>query len=302
MARYLEILNKRADILICTAFLILWSSGFAIVKVGLTYSSPLLFLWLRYALVVLVLTPLILIQRPPLPKGRQWLGLIVSGLLMQCVYFAGTYLAISAGISAGLLALIVSMQPVLVGVASPIVLRTPVARLQWLGLLLGFLGAIVVILSKSRVETFTALGLGLAVISLLGLTGAVLLEKTLPPQPVLVSLAVQYVMGLGVVGPLVLVAEVPRLELNGALLGALGYLGLCNSLLAVALLMLMVRRNEAAKVSAVFFLVPPCAALFALCVLHEPMPLLAWAGVLLAASGVKLCTTKVARQPVGGEQ
>ncbi|WIX25396.1 DMT family transporter [Xanthomonas arboricola pv. corylina] len=190
--------------------------------------------------------------KAPLPKGRQWLGLIAIGMLMQCVYFAGTYLAISAGISAGLLALIVSMQPVLVGVASPL-LRTPLARPQWMGMLLGFAGAAVVILSKSQVERFTALGMGLAWLSLLGLCGAVLLEKTLEPQPVLVSLTVQYVLGLVVVVPLVLSLETTHLVWTWPLLGALGYLALCNSLLAVALLMLMIRRNEAAKVSAVFF-------------------------------------------------
>lgn len=209
---------------------------------------------------------------------------------MQCVYFAGTYLAISAGISAGLLALIVSMQPVLIGVASPLLLRTPMARPQWLGMLLGFAGAAVVILSKSQVERFTALGMGLAWLSLLGLCGAVLLEKTLEPHPMLVSLTVQYVLGLVVVAPLVLSLETTHLVWTWPLLGALGYLALCNSLLAVALLMLMIRRNEAAKVSAVFFLVPPCAALFALVLLNEPMPGLAWSGVVLAAAGVRLCT------------
>ncbi|MEB1349016.1 DMT family transporter [Xanthomonas campestris pv. campestris] len=296
MRKCLKALRKRADLLICLVFLLLWSSGFSIVKVGLNYSSPLLFLWLRYVLVVLVLLPLVFLQKPPLPKGRQWLGLIAIGMLMQCVYFAGTYLAISAGISAGLLALIVSMQPVLIGVASPL-LRTPLARPQWMGMLLGFAGAAVVILSKSQVERFTALGMGLAWLSLLGLCGAVLLEKTLEPQPVLVSLAVQYVFGLVVVAPLVLSLETTHLVWTWPLLGALGYLALCNSLLAVALLMLMIRRNEAAKVSAVFFLVPPCAALFALVLLNEPMPALAWAGVVLAAAGVRLCTKPTDVQP-----
>lgn len=244
-------LGNRPDRLICALFLVLWSSGFAIVKVGLQYSSPMMFLWLRYVIVVLVLLPVVLVQRPPLPRAGL-LAMIASGVLMQCVYFAGTYLAIDAGISAGLLALIVSLQPVVIGVASPLLLRTPVAGRQWLGLLLGFFGAAVVILAKSDVERFTVLGMGLAWLSLLGLSASVLLEKASTPQPIVLSLFSQYLLGMLLVSPLALTFNAQPLQWNWAFVGALGYLSFFNSLLAIALLMLLVRRNEAARVSAVF--------------------------------------------------
>ncbi|ERO65028.1 EamA family transporter [Pseudomonas piscis] len=63
-------LRQRPDLWISGLFLLLWSSGFAIVKVGLQYCSPMMFLWLRYVIVVLVLLPVVLVQRPPLPRGR----------------------------------------------------------------------------------------------------------------------------------------------------------------------------------------------------------------------------------------
>ena len=46
-------------------FLVLWSSGFVVLKVGLAYADPLTFLALRYACVLLILTPLLLALRPP---------------------------------------------------------------------------------------------------------------------------------------------------------------------------------------------------------------------------------------------
>ncbi|AZC19615.1 DMT family transporter [Pseudomonas sp. CMR5c] len=291
-------LRQRPDLWISGLFLLLWSSGFAIVKVGLQYCSPMMFLWLRYVIVVLVLLPVVLVQRPPLPRGRPLLAMIASGVLMQCVYFAGTYLAIDAGISAGLLALIVSLQPVVIGVASPLLLRTPVAGRQWLGLLLGFFGAAVVILAKSGVERFTALGMGLAWLSLLGLSASVLLEKASTPQPIILSLFSQYLLGMLLVSPLAFTFDTQPIQWNWAFVGSLGYLSFFNSLLAIALLMLLVRRNEAARVSAVFFLVPPCAALVAWLLLGEPMPWLAWGGVVLAAMGVRLCSSPAPGKPL----
>ncbi|MGE8414454.1 MAG: DMT family transporter [Pseudomonas sp.] len=298
MNNLLMSVHKRPDLWISGLFLMLWSSGFAIVKVGLQYCSPMMFLWLRYVIVVLVLLPVVLVQRPPLPRGRPLLAMICSGVLMQCVYFAGTYLAIDAGISAGLLALIVSLQPVVIGVASPLLLRTPVAGKQWLGLLLGFLGAAVVILAKSGVERFTVLGMGLAWLSLLGLSASVLLEKASTPQPIILSLFSQYLLGMLLVSPLAFTLDPQPIQWTWPFIGSLGYLSFFNSLLAIALLMLLVRRNEAARVSAVFFLVPPCAALVAWLLLGEPMPWLAWGGVILAAMGVRLCSSPLPAKPL----
>jgi drug/metabolite transporter (DMT)-like permease len=65
---------------------------------------------------------------------------------------------------------------------------------------------------------------------------------------------------------------------------------LCNSLVAITLLLAMIRHGEASKVSALFFLVPPCTALIALLVLDEAIPPLAWPGMALAALGILLVT------------
>ena len=63
-----------------------------------------------------------------------------------------------------------------------------------------------------------------------------------------------------------------------------------NSLIAISLYLAMIRAGEVSKVSALFFLVPPCSALIAFALLGEPMPVLAWAGMALAASGVALAS------------
>ena len=65
-----------------------------------------------------------------------------------------------------------------------------------------------------------------------------------------------------------------------------------NSLLAITLLLTMMRRGTASQVSALFFLVPPLAALIAWLVLGEALPAAAWLGMVLAAVGVAIATMR----------
>ncbi len=74
---------------------------------------------------------------------------------------------------------------------------------------------------------------------------------------------------------------------------ALAYLVIGNSVIAVGLLLAMIRAGDVGKVSALFYLVPPMAAVLAWFLLGEIMPPLAWAGMAVAAVGVYLATRKV---------
>jgi drug/metabolite transporter (DMT)-like permease len=131
-------------------FLLLWSAGFAFVALGLPDSEPITFLALRYAIVVAVLLGAFAVLRPPLPQSRRdWLDLIVVGLLLQAAYFTLLYLALDLESSAGTVALIVSLQPILVGLLAPRVAGEHVTKVRWAGLALGLAGAAVVISSRS---------------------------------------------------------------------------------------------------------------------------------------------------------
>ena len=123
-------------------FLLLWSSGFVVLKIGLAHADPLTFLALRYACVVALLAPLLPALRPPMPASpRAWTHLAMVGLLLQAGYFGFTYLALAHGISAGGVALITSLQPILVGLLAPAIARERVDARRWAGLTLGVLGA-----------------------------------------------------------------------------------------------------------------------------------------------------------------
>ena len=278
-------------------FLVLWSAGFAFVALGLPDSEPITFLALRYAIVVAVLVPAFLVLRPPLPGGRRdWLDLIVVGLLLQAAYFTLLYLALDLESSAGTVALIVSLQPILVALLAPRVAGERVTKTRWAGLALGLAGAAVVIGSRSSVAGSSLAGLLCAGAAMVALTAGTLYERRHGSEhhPVTAN-TIQFSVALAVTLPPALVFEGFPVQWTGDLAISLAYLVFANSLVSITLLLMMVRRGEASRVSSLFFLVPPLAALIAWAVLGESLPALAWLGMAVAAVGVAIASSNFAR-------
>ncbi|AIO36892.1 eamA-like transporter family protein [Burkholderia cenocepacia] len=271
-------------------FLLLWSSGFVFLKLGLRDADPLTFLALRYACVVALLAAAFLWLRPALPRTpRAWLNLVVVGLLLQAGYFAFTYLSLKLGMSAGAVALVTSQQPILVGLLAPALAGERVGVLRWAGLALGAAGAVLVIVARGPVAIASAWALAFALLALACITGGTLWERRFGSDvhPVSANL-VQYAVGLAVSAPLAFALEPMHVHWSAGLAGSLAYLVICNSLIAISLLLAMVRHGEASRVSALFFLIPPATALIALAVLGETIGALAWPGMALAAAGLYL--------------
>jgi drug/metabolite transporter (DMT)-like permease len=282
-----------------TAFVLLWSAGFTFVSLGLQDSEPLTFLALRYIAVVALLVPLFAVMRPPLPQtAEQWRHLVMTGLVLQALYFSLLYAAIGLDAPAGTAALIVSLQPILVGLAAPRVAGEHVGAQRWLGLVLGLVGAAEVIVARQGVESIPAGALLCTLAALAALAIGTLYENRFGAEqhPVTANL-VQYTVALAVVAPAAALFEDLRAAWTANLVVSLAYLVIANSLLAITLLLAMLRRGEASRVSALFFLTPPLAALIAWLVLGEDLPPAAWPGMLVAAVGVALATRSRSAQP-----
>ncbi len=279
-------------------FLLLWSAGFGVAKLGLEHAPPLTLLALRFCLVLLVLAPLVVILRPPMPRTlRGWIDVAVVGFLIQVGYFGLCYLAFKSGVSAGGVAIIVCLQPILVGLVAPRFVGERVDRRAWIGLVLGLGGAALAILSRSEVQAENPIGLLLAVGGLFGITGGTLYEKRfgVSLHPVTSNL-IQYTVGAVFTVPLALLTETTRVSWNGEFVAVMFYLVVGNSLLAMSLLLAMIRVGQVSRVSALFYLVPAFAALFAWPLLGEAMPAGAWAGMALAGAGVALATRPARRR------
>lgn len=275
-------------------FLFLWSGGYAVAKIGLQYSPPLTLLALRYTCVVLLMAVLFVILRPELPKTKQdWGHLALVGLLIQTVYFGMSYLAFREGIAAGTLALIMSLQPILVALIAPRWTAERVSFRQWAGLGIALTGTALVIISRLGIGAAPGFAFLLAIIALSGMTTATLWEKRfgLSHHPVTTNL-IGYAAGLAGILPFMFWLETPQVDWTWSFAGALAYLVIGNSLIAVGLLLAMIRAGEVSKVSTLLFLVPPLAALIAWLVLGEVMPPLAWVGLMVAGAGVYIATRK----------
>ncbi len=273
-------------------FLGLWSGGYATAKLGLQYAEPLTFLAIRFASVVAIMAVLFLVLRPPLPKQRsEWMHLAIVGFLLQSVYFGLSYLGFAAGVAAGTLALIMSLQPVLVGLIAPSWTGEKITWQRYSGLALGLIGVAVVITSRSSVEPPSVFGFVCAFFALCGITVGSLWEKRhgVSHHPVVANL-VGYSVGLLGILPLVFLFETRNVVWTGEFVAALAYLVIGNSVIAVGLLLAMIRAGEVSRVSALLYLVPPIAALIAWALLGEVMPVLAWVGMAVAAVGVFIAT------------
>lgn len=273
-------------------FVLLWSSGFTFVALGLPHSEPITFLALRYVIVVAVLAVAFAVVRPPLPRGRAWLDLAIVGFLLQAVYFGLFYLSIDR-VAPATVALIVCLQPVLVALLAPALVGEHVPLARWAGLGLGLVGAAIVILARSREGGTDVVGVALAFGGLLAITLASLYENRFGAEqhPISANL-VQFSVALAATAIPAALFEDLHVEWTGDLYISLAYLVFFNSLLAITLLLTMMRRGTASQVSALFFLVPPLAALIAWVVLGESLPVVAWLGMVLAAVGVATATRR----------
>lgn len=271
-------------------FVLLWSTGFIGAKLGLPYAEPLTFLLLRFACVIALLGMLALILRRPWPhRPSQWLHISVAGALLHGGYLSGVFLAIHTGMPAGVVALVVGIQPLLTAFLSASMVGERVSRRQWAGLVLGFGGVALVVSDKLGLAGLSMAGLAFSVLALLSITLGTLYQKRHCAELDLWSGSViQFVAAALVLLPFAMVFESMAIRWSGQFAFALGWLIFVLSLGAISLLHLLIRHGAATRVSALFYLTPPTTALMAYLAFGEKLGLAALAGMAIAAAGVAI--------------
>ncbi len=269
-------------------FVFLWSTGFIVAKLALPYSPPLTFLLMRFGLVLAVMLPLALIWRAPWPRSpQQTFHLAVAGSLLHGGYLSGVFCAIDHGLSAGLTSLIVGIQPILTGLTGRLVGERVSAR-QWLGLLLGFGGVVLVVADRTRISGLAAPGIALAVVGLVSITAGTLYQRRFcGAMDLRTGSVVQFAAAALVLLPFVQF-ESRAVQWSGELLFALGWSVIVMSLGAISLLYLLLRRGAATNVSSLFYLTPPTTAILAYFIFGEKLAMAAILGLLIAVSGVAM--------------
>ncbi len=277
-------------------FVLIWSTGFIVAKFGLPFAPPLTFLAMRYALSIVCFLVWIGLARAAWPHGRdQWLHLAVTGMLMHGGYLGGVWMAVKGGMGSGLSALIVGLQPVLTAVWVSVMASssaTKVTRQQWLGLLLGLGGLLMVVARKFGMgHEVTALTLSAAVFALFSITTGTLYQKRyMQPTDVRTANAIQLAAALLITLPFALL-ETEAITWNASFVGAMAWSVLALTLGGSSLMYLLIQRGAVTSVASLLYLVPPTTALMAWLLFGETITVATVLGTALTALGVSLVTT-----------
>ncbi len=287
-------------------FVLIWSTGFIVAKFGLPYAPPLTFLALRYFLSIVCFLVWIRASGAIWPaRGRQWLHLAVTGVLMHAGYLGGVWVAVKAGMGSGLAALIVGLQPVLTAVWVSWASgdggdgggEGRVQPRQWAGLVLGLAGLLLVVSGKfGSSQEVTLLTLLATVLALLSITAGTLYQKRyLKPTDVRTASAIQLMAALAVTLPLTLL-ESEAIVWNSHFIGAMVWAVLVLTLGGGSLLYLLIQRGAATSVTSLLYLVPPTTAAMAWLLFNEPITAITLVGTALTAIGVSLVVRAAAPQ------
>lgn len=271
---------------IAPVFVVIWSTGFIIAKYGMPHAEPMTFLFMRFAGVLVCMVPLVLIWKAPWPSKRQLIHIAIAGLLLQAGYLGGVWAAVKQGMSAGLSALIVGLQPVLTAwLASWI--SEKVSSRQWLGLLMGFLGVGLVVWAKLTLSGLTTYSLVFILIALVSITAGTLYQKRYCPQfDLRTGSVIQFAASALLCLPFMFLFETREVQWVPELVASLLWAIFALSIGAISLLFMMIRDGEATRVTSLMYLTPPTTALMSWILFNEPMNAMILTGIAMTMAAV----------------
>ena len=158
-------------------FILLWSSAFITTKPIIDNSDPFSALAFRFFFVAIGFFLFALYSKQSINVSKKNLiESFFSGVLFHGLYLGGVFYSISIGMPTGIAALIVTLQPVLTNILSGPILNEKVTLKQWIGILLGFMGAILVLGFDIGIE-IPVLGLVATLVALISITASTIWQK-----------------------------------------------------------------------------------------------------------------------------
>ena len=274
-------------------FVFLWSTGFVGAKYGLPYADPFIFLSLRVFIAAALLFIVARVLKAPTSIGLAAIGKSsLIGFFLHAFYLGGVFFAISQGVSAGVAAVITSLQPVFVSLLAVKVLGEKLRLTQFIGLLLGLTG-VVLVLGPTFDSSVSTVGIAAVFVSLFGSTMATLMQKKFGSGiPLLAGTAYQYLASGVVLAIAALVTNGTHIDFTPKFVAAITWLILALSVGAVLLLLWLLNSGSAASVSSLFYLVPPATALEAFLLFGEKVNTQGFLGIGITALGVWLVIRK----------
>ena len=274
-------------------FVILWSSAFVTTKPIIDNGEPFTALLFRFFFVALGFFLYAFYKNQKiLTSSKNLLQSIISGILFHGVYLGGVFYSVSIGMPTGITALIVTLQPILTNAFAGKFLNEKVSIKQWTGIILGFVGATLV-LGLDIGSNLPTLGVISSFIALLAITSSTLWQKKISNNlPLSVSNFYQAIGGCLFHILVIIFFTEPYINFNTTFLIAMSHQIFLVSFGAFTILMLLIKNNSASKTVSVFFLIPPTTAIIAWLFLNESLDTLDIIGFIIATVGVYIATRK----------
>ena len=274
-------------------FIVLWSSAFVTTKPIIDNSDPFAALAFRFFFVALgFLIFAIYTKQKILINNRNLLQSIFSGVLFHGVYLGGVFYSVSIGMPTGIAALIVTLQPILTNALAGRFLGEEVSFKQWIGVMLGFFGAALV-LGFDVGTSLPAIGVIASFIALLAITTSTLWQKKIGTNlPLSVSNMYQAIGGCLFHIIIIFIFSEPYINFTSTFLIAMSHQIFLVSFGAFTILMFLIKNNSASKTVSIFFLIPPTTAIMAWLFLNEMLTNLDLIGFAVATLGVYVATRK----------
>ena len=272
-------------------FILLWSSAFITTKPIIDHSDPFTALAFRFFFVAIGFYLFSLyLKQSIIIKLRNLIESMLSGVLFHGFYLGGVFYSISIGMPTGIAALIVTLQPVLTNALSGPILGERVSIKQWFGVLLGFIGAILV-LGLDVGSDIPLFGLISTIIALISITTSTIWQKKLSNKlPLSVSNFYQAVGGCLFHILIILIFVEPYIDFTKTFIIAMSHQIFLVSFGAFTILMFLIKKNSASKTVSIFFLIPATSAFMAWVFLNESLTNLDLIGFFITTIGVYIAT------------
>ena len=274
-------------------FVVLWSSAFVTTKPIIDNSDPFTALAFRFFFVALGFFIFsVYTKKKILSNRKNLLQSIFSGVLFHGIYLGGVFYSVSIGMPTGIAALVVTLQPILTNALAGKFLDEIVTFKQWIGVVLGFIGAALV-LGIDIGSSLPMIGVISSFIALIAITTSTLWQKKISNDlPLSVSNMYQAIGGCLFHIVIIFIFTDPYINFTSTFLIAMSHQIFLVSFGAFTILMFLIKNNSASKTVSIFFLIPPTTAVMAWLFLNEVLTNLDLIGFIIATLGVYIATRK----------
>ncbi|MFV5363683.1 DMT family transporter [Acinetobacter oleivorans] len=267
-------------------FVLLWGSAAIFTRWGLDNASPIALLILRFSTALIALSILAIFRKRFLPKHGTRKQVLLTGLLMIAGYSICYFKAMAHGVTPGLMATIMGIQPIL----TLCLLEKNLQKERLFGLLIALAGLILLVWKSLTMSFIAPIGIFFALAALICITFGAIMQKNIQQAPTDV-LPLQYVVSL-VVCLFIVPFEDFEITWNSQLIISVLFLGILISVVAQLLLYRLLSQGNIVNVTSLFYLVPIVTALLDFLILKNTLPLAGLIGMIAILLGLLLVFKK----------